>query len=39
MKKIGAYFAIGYLVAIIGIFFSDICGNFLMEWTMEVPVS
>lgn len=27
MKKIGAYFAIGCVVAIIGMFFSDICGS------------
>ena len=28
MKKIGTYFAIGCVVAIIGMFFSDICGDF-----------
>ncbi len=28
MKKIGSYFAAGCLVAIIGMFFSDICGDF-----------
>lgn len=28
MKIIGAYFAIGCVVAIIGMFFSDICGSF-----------
>lgn len=28
MKKIGTYFAIGCVVAIIGMFFSDICGSF-----------
>ena len=28
MKKIGTYFVIGCVVAIIGKFFSDICGSF-----------
>ena len=28
MKKVGSYFAIGCVVAIIGMFFSDICGDF-----------
>lgn len=28
MKKIGTYFATGCLFAIIGMFFSDICGDF-----------
>lgn len=28
MKKVGSYFAIGCVVAIIGMFFSDICGSF-----------
>lgn len=28
MKEIGKYFAIGCVVAIIGMFFSDICGSF-----------
>lgn len=28
MKKVWTYFAIGCVVAIIGMFFSDICGDF-----------
>ena len=28
MKEIGRYFVIGCVVAIVGMFFSDICGNF-----------
>ena len=28
MKTISSYFAIGCVAAIIGMFFSDICGNF-----------
>ena len=28
MKKIGAYFGIGCVLAIAGLFFSDLCGNF-----------
>ena len=28
MKKVGAYFAVGYAVAILGVLFSDICGSF-----------
>lgn len=28
MKEIGTYFVMGCVVAIIGMFFSDICGNF-----------
>ena len=28
MKKVWIYFAIGCVVAIIGMFFSDICGDF-----------
>lgn len=28
MKEIGQYFGIGCIVALIGLFFSDICGNF-----------
>ena len=28
MKKVWTYFAMGCVVAIIGMFFSDICGDF-----------
>ena len=28
MKKIGTYFGIGCVLAIVGMFFSDLCGNF-----------
>ena len=28
MKKVWTYFAIGCVLAIAGMFFSDICGNF-----------
>lgn len=28
MKKIGAYFGIGCVLAIVGMFFADICGSF-----------
>ena len=28
MKKVGCYFAIGFIVAIIGLFFSALCGEF-----------
>ena len=28
MKKIGTYFGIGCVVAIIGMFFSELCGSF-----------
>lgn len=28
MKKIGSYFGIGCIVAIIGLFFSELCGDF-----------
>ena len=28
MNKVGTYFAVGCIVAIIGMFFSDICGSF-----------
>ena len=28
MKKVWTYFAIGCVVAIVGMFFSDICGSF-----------
>lgn len=28
MKEIGRYFGIGCIVALIGLFFSDLCGNF-----------
>ena len=28
MKEIGRYFVLGCIVAIVGMFFSDICGNF-----------
>lgn len=28
MKKIGTYFGIGCVLAIVGMFFADICGNF-----------
>lgn len=28
MKKIGTFFGIGCVLAIVGMFFADICGNF-----------